>query len=118
MTKKCRSYSVYLDDMLSSMHQIRKYTKGMDFEEFKNSRITIDAVIRNFEIIGEASKHVPDSLKEKYPALPWKQMYGLRNYVTHEYFGIDLENIWEIITNNLPENIEDLSEIIKNEKSP
>lgn len=117
MTKKKRTYFFYLDDMLSSMHHIQNYTKDMDFEEFKNSRITIDAVIRNFEIIGEASKNVPDSIKAKYQTLPWKQMYGLRNYVSHEYFGIDYENIWEIITKNLPANIEALNEILNNEKS-
>ena len=117
MTKNQRNFLLYLDDMLTSMHQIQKYTKGMDFAEFKSSRITVDAVIRNFEIIGEATKNIPDIIKEKYPSLPWKQMYGLRNYLTHEYFGIDYENIWQIITTDLSNNIDDLTDIIEKENS-
>jgi uncharacterized protein with HEPN domain len=76
----------------------------------------MDAVIRNLEIIGEASKNVPVTIKEKYPHIPWKQMYGLRNFVVHEYFGIDYENIWKIISDELPNNCKDLESLLIKER--
>jgi uncharacterized protein with HEPN domain len=77
---------------------------------------TIDAVIRNLEVIGEASKKVSVQLKEDNPHFPWEQMYYLRNKMIHDYFGIDLEIIWDIVHNHLPENRNQLVEIIKKEK--
>jgi uncharacterized protein with HEPN domain len=71
------------------MTRILDYAEGMDILEFKQSHITVDAVVRNFEIIGEASKNLPDQIKEKYPEIPWRKMYGLRNLISHEYFGVD-----------------------------
>jgi len=97
MTKKSRNHIHYLEDMLESMRRIQRYTEGISFEEFTLSTLKTDAVIRNLEIIGEASKNVPESLKSKYPEIPWRSMYGLRNYMVHEYFGVDLNNIWKII---------------------
>lgn len=76
----------------------------------------VDAVIRNFEIIGEASKNIPSDIQIKYSEIPWKKMYNLRNLISHEYFGIDYAMIWEIVKNNLPKNRIDLERIIKNEK--
>ena len=76
----------------------------------------VDAIIRNFEIIGEASKNVPAEIKNKCPEIPWKKMYGLRNLIAHEYFGIDYEMIWEISKNNLPQNSIDIRNIIEKEK--
>ena len=74
--------------------------------------MVIDAVIRNLEIIGEAIKNIPDDVKEKYPSVPWKRMVGLRNIITHAYFGIDLENIWKIITQNISEVKPDIIKIL------
>ena len=85
----------------------------LDFLKFKQSSITVDAVIRNFEIIGEAAKNVPDFIKDKYKEIPWKKMYGLRNLISHEYFGVDYEMIWEIISTDLPHNLLDIKEILK-----
>lgn len=96
MTKESRNYIHYLEDMLESMRRIQKYTEGLSFVEFTSSTLKTDAVIRNLEIIGEASKNIPDNLKNKYPEIPWRSMYGLRNYMVHEYFGIDFDNIWKI----------------------
>jgi len=76
----------------------------------------VDAVIRNFEIIGEATKNLPQDLKDKYTEVPWEEMYRLRNRITHEYFGIDYEIIWEIATKHLSKNQKDLSEIIELER--
>lgn len=102
--------------MLESMRRILDYTDGLSFDEFKASNLTTDAVIRNLEIIGEASNNVPDKIKSNYPEIPWKQMYGLRNLVVHEYFGIDYENIWKIISDELPTNFQDLRAVIEKEK--
>ncbi len=116
MTKKNRNYLFYLEDMYESMLRIQEYTEDLSFPEFRENRLVTDAVIRNLEIIGEASKSVPDSIKNEYSQIPWKQMYGLRNFVAHEYFGIDFENIWKIISDDLPQNAKDLEALIKDQK--
>lgn len=112
-----RNYIFYLEDMLLSMNRIEEYTEGLDFKRFKLNYMVVDAVIRNFEVIGEASKNIPPEIKHKYPEIPWGKMYGLRNMISHEYFGIDYEMLWEIAKNNLPENQADLQEIISKEKA-
>ena len=117
MTQINREYHLYLEDMLTSMLRIEEYIGEMEFKEFKMNYMVVDAIVRNFEIIGEASKNVPIEIQNKYPQIPWKKMYGLRNLISHEYFGIDYEMIWEISKNNLPQNSIDLRKIIKNEKS-
>lgn len=105
----------YLEDILLSMHRIEEYLEGYDFDSFKKDYKTVDAVIRNFEIIGEASKNLDLSIKEKYPGVPWEEMYYLRNRISHEYFGIDYEIIWDIAQNYLPKNSMQIQEIISNE---
>ncbi|MDQ3021564.1 MAG: DUF86 domain-containing protein [Bacteroidota bacterium] len=105
MTSKFRRYDIFLDDMLNSMKLIEEYVGVNDFKSFKMNRMVVDAVIRNFEIIGEAAKNIPSEIQEKYPEVPWKQMYNLRNRISHEYFWIDYKMIWEIVKKNLPENI-------------
>ena len=98
-----RHYSLFIEDTLDAINKIESYIKGLNFESFSQNNIVIDAVIRNLEIIGEAIKNVPDEIKNRYQSIPWKRMVGLRNIITHAYFGIDLENIWKIITQNIPE---------------
>ena len=112
-----REFILYLEDMFQSMQRIEEYLGDLDFKEFKKTYIVVDAVIRNFEIIGEASKKIPTAIQEKYPEIPWRKMYGLRNLISHEYFGIDYEMLWEIADNNLPQNRIDLQKITK-VKSP
>lgn len=116
MRPKDREFILYLEDMLESMVRIEEYLKELDFRKFKMNYLVVDATIRNFEVIGEASKNVPKYIQEKYPQIPWRKMYGLRNLITHEYFGIDYEMIWEIAKNNLPQNRIDLIRIISKEK--
>jgi uncharacterized protein with HEPN domain len=111
-----REFILYLEDMLKSMERIEEYLGDIDFKKFKRTHMVVDAIIRNFEIIGEASKNIPTEFKDKYPEIPWKKMYGLRNLISHEYFWIDYEMIWEIAKNNLPGNKIDLEKIIKKEK--
>ena len=112
-----REFMLYLEDMLQSMNRIEEYLGELDFRKFKMNYLVVDAIIRNFEIIGEASKNIPTDIQEKYPEIPWRKMYGLRNLIAHEYFGVDYEMIWEIAKKNLPQNRIDLQKIIKKEKA-
>jgi uncharacterized protein with HEPN domain len=105
---------MYLQDILVAMTRIAEYLEGYDFDQFKKDYKTVDAVIRNFEIIGEASRKLPDHIKENNPDLPWDEMYLLRNKVSHEYFGIDYEIIWDVCINHLPENRKQIQSILKN----
>jgi uncharacterized protein with HEPN domain len=100
---KDRPYDLYVEDILESIEKIENYIGGLEYEEFSKNTMVIDAVIRNLEIIGEASKYVPDDVRDNYPEIPWKRMIGLRNIVIHEYFGVDIEIVWRIITINLQE---------------
>lgn len=108
---------LYLQDMLLSIERVREYIVGLDFQRFKWDYKTVDAVIRNFEIIGEASKNLPKMLKDRYAHIPWEEMYRLRNRISHEYFGIDYEIIWDIATRQLPANYNDISDVLKLEQS-
>lgn len=107
---------MFLDDIQTSMSRIAEYIKGYDFDHFKRDFKTVDAVIRNFEIIGEAAKNLDEKIKEKYPDVPWKEMYYLRNKVSHEYFGVDYEIIWDVAINYLPDNKIQIDLIIDKEK--
>lgn len=104
MKKEQRTYTLYLTDIQTAMLRIAEYIFEYSFADFKKNYKTVDAVIRNFEVIGEASKNLPAEVKSKYPEMPWDEMYLLRNKVSHEYFGIDYEIIWDVATNYLPEN--------------
>lgn len=107
---------MYLDDMNLAMERIAEYIHGYSFVKFKQDHKTVDAVIRNFEIIGEASKNLPKEFKESHSEIPWSEMYLLRNKVSHQYFGIDYEIIWDVASNYLPENKRQLEAIIEKEK--
>lgn len=110
-----RNWKIYLEDILDSVKRIESYTDRIDFDGFQINQMVIDAVIRNLEIIGEACKHIPMEIRENYDDVPWKAIIGLRNVAIHEYFGLDLENIWKIIKEDLPENVESFNTILKNE---
>jgi len=110
-----RNPNLYLEDIALSMSRVQEYIHGLDFQHFKWDYKTVDAVIRNFEIIGEASKNVPKHIKENYPNIPWEEMYRLRNRISHEYFGIDYEILWEIATKYLPQNHKDILLVLHNE---
>jgi uncharacterized protein with HEPN domain len=103
---------MFLEDILTSMDRIAEYIEGLSYDQFKKYYKTVDAVIRNFEIIGEAANKIPQSVKEMYKEVPWSEMYLLRNKVSHEYFGIDYEILWDVIINHLPTNRIQILEII------
>jgi len=116
MKAEDRTYIMFLEDILSAMNRITEYIGGYDFDNFKRDYKTVDAVIRNFEVLGEASKNIPLEIKQKYPNVPWNEMYLLRNKVSHEYFGVDYEIIWDVAVNYLPENRQQIEEILQKEK--
>jgi len=103
---------MYLEDLLLAMTRIAEYIEGLTFKDFKRDYKTADAVIRNFEIIGEAARNIPPEIKEKYHEFPWDEMYLLINKVSHEYFGIDYEIIWDIASNYLPDNRKQIEDIL------
>ena len=108
-----REPELLLKDIEESIKKIKVYTKGMSFEMFQNDDKTIDAVIRNFEIIGEAANRIPDEIKEKFTEVNWHRIRGFRNRIVHDYMGVDLEIIWEIIEKNIDELQEQIEEIIR-----
>ena len=96
-----RDYKVYLDDFLEAATKIRDYTKGLTLEGLKGDAKTLDAVVRNLEIIGEAAKKVPEEIRRRCPDVEWKRIAGLRDILIHEYFGIDVNIVWDIVRNRL-----------------
>ena len=116
MKKQERTYIHFLEDILLSIQRIQEYISDYDFIKFKHDYKTVDAVLRNFEIIGESAKNLPEKIKKKYSQIPWEEMYRLRNRVSHEYFGIDYDIIWDIITNYLPDNEKSIIDLLKIEK--
>ncbi|MBU4584243.1 MAG: DUF86 domain-containing protein [Proteobacteria bacterium] len=97
-----RNWQFRLDDISDSLNLIAEYTKDLDFSSWSQDRKTIDAVIRNLEIIGEAASHIPESIQSKYPEIPWIQMKGMRNILIHEYFGVDIDVLWQTVIDDLP----------------
>jgi uncharacterized protein with HEPN domain len=99
---KERDFSDYIKDILVSIQDVEEFTFGMEFDEFLKDKKTIKAVIRSLEVLGEASKKIPESIKSKYPHIPWKRMVGMRDKLIHQYFGVDLEIVWNVIKSELP----------------
>src|SRR3989304_6206803 len=106
-----RDYKVYVDDVLTSIHKIKVYTKGLSKKRFLGDEKTIDAVVRNLEIIGEAIKKIPENIRSKYPNVEWRKITGLRDILVHEYFGVDAEIIWDIVHNKIPELDKEIQQI-------
>ena len=98
-----RSSRLLLEDILESVDKISEYTKGISFDEFLNDSKTSDAVIRNFEIIGEASNRLPEEVRDEYPSVDWHRIRGFRNRIVHDYMGIDFQVVWHIKENFLPD---------------
>jgi len=104
-----RKPDVYLQDILESIEHIQQFLNGISEEEFYENVEKQDAVLRRLEIIGEAVKHLPDEIRENHPDVPWRQIAGMRDIIMHEYFGVTLEMIWVVSTEDildLKENVE------------
>lgn len=96
-----RDPRLYLDDILDAIYQVREYTASMDYEAFSRDRKTQDAVVRNLEIIGEAAGRLPEKMKNAAGEIEWRKIAGLRNILAHEYFGVSLPVIWDVVQNKL-----------------
>jgi len=94
---------IYLEDILEAVEKIEKFTSDLSYQEFVEDEKTVDAVLHNFEVIGEAAKNVPQGIREKYDKLPWTEMAGMRDKLIHGYATIDLEIIWKTVTSDVPE---------------
>jgi uncharacterized protein with HEPN domain len=97
-----RTHSLYLNDINEAIERIEGYVKDLTFEEFSKNMLIIDAVVRNFEIIDEATKHIPTEMKKDHPVIKWKEMAGMRDKLAHEYFGVNIEILWKTAKNRLP----------------
>jgi uncharacterized protein with HEPN domain len=97
-----RDFKAYLEVVLDAAAKIRDYTAGLTLETFRKDPRTIDAVVRNLEIIGEAIKNVPQEVRSQHPEVMWRRVAGLRDLLIHQYFGIDYEIIWDLVRHRLP----------------
>ncbi|MCL0040685.1 DUF86 domain-containing protein [Thermodesulfovibrionales bacterium] len=98
-----RNHKLYLKDIFEAMEAIEGFVEGMEFDDFKSDDKTSSAVIRKFEIIGEAAKNLSVTIKQKYPIVPWKEMAGMRDKLIHFYFGIKYELVWQTIKDVIPQ---------------
>ena len=96
-----RDADLLVEDMLTAIARIERYIEALDRESFFKAEMTIDAVVRNLEVLGEAARQMPEPFVVQHPEVPWRVIAGLRNRIVHDYFGLDLEIIWQIITSDL-----------------
>jgi len=97
-----RDWSIRVRDILSAAKKIVSHTEALDFKAFGDDDWTVDAVLRNITVIGEAAGHIPHELMADHPEVPWADMRDMRNIVVHEYFGVDLSILWSTIREDLP----------------
>ena len=105
-----------LEDIADSIHRILDYTKGMSYEKSSKSRVIQDAVVRNFQVLGEATKQLPVTFKEKHKQIPWSKVARFRDKLVHHYSGINYDIVWEIIKDSLPELHKQIKQILKKMK--
>lgn len=97
-----RDWKFRIEDILRAIDKIEIYLNRMTLAQFKKNELVMDAVVRNLEIIGEASKNIPVAVRRAYPEIPWDQMKGMRNILIHEYFGVDVKIVWHTAKKYLP----------------
>ena len=98
-----REWLFRLEDIVESSTLIAEYVQGMAYASWVRDQKTIDAVVRNLQIIGEATNHVPEDVQSRYSNVPWAQLRGMRNILIHEYFGVDTDILWRAATEDVPE---------------
>ncbi len=108
-----RDYTDYLYDIYESMKDIAEFIHGLNYESFLLDRKTSNAVIRSLEVMGEAAKKIPKEFRVKYPGIPWKRMAGMRDKLIHEYFGVDLEIVWAVATEEIPPLTPEMKSILR-----
>ena len=110
-----RNWKIRIADILDCIVKIQRYTKGYTFDDFQDDDKTIDSVLRNLEIIGEAARHVPAEIRARHSDLPWVEMLTMRNIVIHEYHGVNLRIIWQTVKEDLPPLLPRLKRILEDE---
>ncbi len=111
-----RDWKMRIRDILDSVEAVCEYTAGMSYETFSDDRKTMDAVIRNITIIGEAARNVPTDITDRYSDIPWEDMRGMRNIVVHVYFGIQKRILWDTVQDDLPPLVGLLQKLLEQEK--
>jgi len=111
-----KEYEPYLRDVLDRIARVKRYIEGYDYESFCDDEKTSDEVIRNIEVIGEAIRHVPGDLRQKYPTIPWKSIAGMRDKLIHDYLGVDLEYVWNVAFIRIDELESDINRILQEEQ--
>ena len=98
-----RDITIYVKDIFENMERAEYFVEGMSYEEFAEDEMTNFAVMRCIEIMGEAAKHVPDFVRDKYQEIPWRDIAGMRDKVIHFYFGVNLERVWLVVKEDIPQ---------------
>ena len=109
-----RDAKLYLEDIKVAILRIKEYIKGLSARDFYRDARTMDAVVRNLSVIGEAAKNIPVKVKSDYPLIPWEEIVGMRNKIIHEYFGVDETILWKTVKKDLPELKKQIDTIILN----
>jgi len=113
MSEKQRDYRRYLQDIRERALRIQRHTQGKTYDQFAQDDLLIDAVIRNLEVIGEAVKRIPYSVRRKHTHVEWRKIAGLRDILIHDYANISLPILWDIVSNKIPELINQIDQILE-----
>jgi uncharacterized protein with HEPN domain len=108
-----RHWQIRIEHILEAISKIQRYTAGWSEEAFASQEMAVDAVIRNFQVIGEAARHVPDDVQARYPEVPWSLMQGMRHILVHDYFAVKLDIVWRTVQQSLPPLVGPLQRILK-----